>query len=313
MKQPIEKFSWETDSKRSTALLEYVSLLDPIYTPNIDMDVLYTMMVAPSDNTSSSKHTPEEIEEAGCRPFNLSTSAATLADRYNNGLLTNTFKYEDYIKETRTQELIKELELDADKFWFLLSFCLDYSIGTCIEGIGEEDPPIAQVQFLIQELWKAFNDADNLVLNKPTQLKLEVKGKHSPFAIKDPLTLRYLSDILARSLKDKELMEDSLFSNGLLTEATTSTSTSESVHIWYFAKMLFNFFDMQSQVVAKRRKGASSSTKEKELISRLIYYTRISKNENLLDIENDTLKGYLSQYKNNSIDGVVNRIYPYNL
>ena len=61
--------------------------------------------------------------------------------------------------------------------------------------------------------------------------------------------------------------------------------------------MVLNFFNKQPKIRSQRKKGAKHSLKEMELVSRLIYLTRLSKNEAWLEIENDYLKGYLKQYK----------------
>ena len=47
-----------------------------------------------------------------------------------------------------------------------------------------------------------------------------------------------------------------------------------------------------------------------ELVSFLIYFTRISTNDKWLDIENEYLKAYLKQYKDYNYPNNTNNVYP---
>lgn len=94
-------------------------------------------------------------------------------------------------------------------------------------------------------------------------------------------------------------------------EEETSTILKDSPFIAYFAKMLLTFFNTQQQIRAKRRAGANHSIKEMELVSRLVYFIRLSKNEKTwTDIENETLKAFLKQYKDYRYPHNISNIYP---
>lgn len=85
----------------------------------------------------------------------------------------------------------------------------------------------------------------------------------------------------------------------------------ESPFIAFFAKILLRFLTTQPSIKDLRKKGAKYSKKEMELISNLIYLLKISTNESWLDVENETLKGYLNQYKNYKYPNNISSIYPF--
>ena len=74
--------------------------------------------------------------------------------------------------------------------------------------------------------------------------------------------------------------------------------------------MLLCFFNMQPQIRNKRKAGTKHSLKEMELVSFLIYFTRISTNDKWLDIENEYLKAYLKQYQDYNYPNNTNNVYP---
>ena len=59
----------------------------------------------------------------------------------------------------------------------------------------------------------------------------------------------------------------------------------------------------------KRKKGAKHSLKEMEIASRLVYFTKLSTNKTWLDIENETLKAFIKQYKNLDLNYKTSNIY----
>ena len=75
---------------------------------------------------------------------------------------------------------------------------------------------------------------------------------------------------------------------------------SNSVLIWYFARLMREFFELNPQFEGKRKKGETVSLNKNLLISKLIYYTHLSTNENF-KFDAESLKGFFKQYKNKQI------------
>ena len=104
------------------------------------------------------------------------------------------------------------------------------------------------------------------------------------------------------------------------TEATTDSTSKvvddshaeekESVQIWLFYKMFNDFFNLEPYnklFNVRQKKGSTISLSKTLLISRLIYFTKLSKHSKFSDDE-DVLKGYIKQYKDKRID-TANSIY----
>ena len=72
---------------------------------------------------------------------------------------------------------------------------------------------------------------------------------------------------------------------------------SDSVLIWFFAKLMLYFYELHPEFKGRASKGSGVSLNKHVLISNLIYYTGLSQNEKFLN-DDETLKGYLRQYKN---------------
>ena len=83
---------------------------------------------------------------------------------------------------------------------------------------------------------------------------------------------------------------------------------SRSVLIWYFASLLKYFFEINPQFSGRAKKGDSISLNKNLLISRLIYNTQLSYNDNFSsDVE--ILKGFFKQYRGKTLSGK-SSVYP---
>ncbi len=129
--KPIDKIEWRENRAKEEQLLEYVSLLEQIYIPDFDYDYDDPREYG-FTSVRESSISPEELEELLNQPANsdISEVLMTLAKRYNEGAITQYFNYDSYMKNELIQNFIKDLELDADKFWFLILFIYDLNSAT---------------------------------------------------------------------------------------------------------------------------------------------------------------------------------------
>lgn len=84
---------------------------------------------------------------------------------------------------------------------------------------------------------------------------------------------------------------------------STHAEEKESVQIWLFYKMFNDFFNLEpynKQFNVRQKKGSTISLSKTLLISRLIYFTKLSKHSKFSDDE-DVLKGYIKQYKDKEL------------
>jgi len=304
--KPIDTFDWKKWWNNQDRLLDYITAIDPLYRQELTVDDVAELpfKICPKDSVPS-----EEIQMLDDMPFGISSLLSSFALRYNKKLLEEYFKLADYNADHETLKLIHYLGLDTEKFWYFLLFCFDYSMGLCIDGIDTAESPYTQLEKLTNTLIKHCTDFEQCVFDAPISLKLSIKGQRGGIEIDNPAALRMLIHLW---IKEKEaLAENPDLSYSFRRERVLNTSTSvcNSLWLYYFANMFLDFFDTQEQIRTQRKEGAKYSRKELSLISRLIYLTRISRNKSFLDEEQDTLKGFLKQYKYSTISNGINSKY----
>lgn len=280
---PIQKFTLYQYVKEEYELLEYVSLLAQIYTPDFDFD--------------------EESQQT----YELPSSAPEIFKvRYNNGLLKIPFTYSSYVKNSKIVSLLHQLQLDCDKFWYLLLFVHDYCRGQFANGWECSLSPLEELQIFSDSILEVYSKETPMdtVFDVPVELTLKIGGK-KVITMQNNRTLSYLASLCHERL-------DTVECNSRLTTSHISPSKnvsfSSAIVAYFFANMIICFFDSQKNIVAKRgKKTKGISDKEKRLISNLIYYTGILVNQSLLD-SCDYIKVILRRYKDTPIN-TFNRIY----
>lgn len=131
---PIQKFTLYQYVKEEYELLEYVSLLAQIYTPDFDFD--------------------EESQQT----YELPSSAPEIFKvRYNNGLLKIPFTYSSYVKSSKIVSLLHQLQLDCDKFWYLLLFVHDYCRGQFANGWECSLSPLEELQIFSDSILEVYS------------------------------------------------------------------------------------------------------------------------------------------------------------
>ena len=122
--KPVDKFSIQYSE-----LLEYIYTVTQEYFPDFDYD-----------------------EETGQIYMLPSQTPDTFKGRYNRGILKGRFSIDAYLQNRELQDLLTTLDLDAEKFWYLLLFCYDCSWGKCMEGIEIKESPKEQIEKLVNAI-----------------------------------------------------------------------------------------------------------------------------------------------------------------
>lgn len=241
------------------------------------------------------------------------SKAFIFINRYNNNQIQIGIKYEDYLKDEELQETIDAFGLDKEKFWYLILFILDYSTCFSYNKVPDVLSPKNQLEKLSNEI---DNNIDSLnethlkvTFDKPIKLVLDIKGKRK-FVIDDPTTLYVISKLCMNLVNNTS--ENSFLNLGTIPifneDGTPNIETvSNSVHIAYFAKMFITFFDKNPQFKGIKKKGKNGLLNKQLLISKLVYITKLSRSKSFL-ISDETLKGFLKQYKDLKISNP-NMIY----
>ncbi|CCZ49519.1 putative uncharacterized protein [Bacteroides sp. CAG:661] len=284
----MDKLEWDNNA---LSLMEYIGIIESIYIPDLD-DYDYRI------NVTSCEASAEAIEEARNIPFGATDCMVIFKSRFNQGLLSKQNLYNQYLTEREIQELISYLELDADKFWLLILFVCDYCESMFYQGTTMKSTPLEQ----LEQLQSAINHIDDTAI-------LTFKAGKQKVVLEDIRAIKAISEAINKYISEADIDMFKYLSRRQ--EEETPTMLKESPFIAYFAKMLLTFFNTQQQIRAKRKAGANHSIKEMELVSRLVYFIRLSKNEKTwTDIENETLKAFLKQYKDYRYPHNISNIYP---
>ena len=284
----MDKLEWDNNA---LSLMEYIGIIESIYIPDLD-DYDYRI------NVTSCEASAEAIEEARNIPFGATDCMVIFESRFNQGLLSKQNLYNQYLTEREIQELISYLELDADKFWLLILFVCDYCESMFYQGTTMKSTPLEQ----LEQLQSAINHIDDTAI-------LTFKAGKQKVVLEDIRAIKAISEAINKYISEADIDMFKYLSRRQ--EEETPTMLKESPFIAYFAKMLLTFFNTQQQIRAKRKAGANHSIKEMELVSRLVYFIRLSKNEKTwTDIENETLKAFLKQYKDYRYPHNISNIYP---
>lgn len=296
----IERFEFKENSEKEFSLLEYIDTIAKRYarhhTDCNDVKISFKegeqLFTNPEDIAQFVK---SNLLEYNTKITNLTKD---FVKRYNNKQLTHYFTYQKYIENTDIQKLIKFFELDRDKFWFLLLFIYDYSESLCINGYNVA-PCANEMLYNMKERIlrnaKHFDWEEGCSMNKEAKITLSIKGEKA--LVIDNSTALYLLAVITNDFFNEHEGITEQYLMNYCPKLPESKSMESSPHIAFFAKMFLDLFDKISPIVSKRKKGAKHSIKELELVSRLVYFTKLSTNKKLLDIENETLKAYLKQYK----------------
>ena len=285
-------------------LLDYIGDVENIYIPSFDgfeyRDSADIIMI-PLDDETSADFTEEEIRLADTRPVEATQCKEIFSKRYNDNLINKKNAYDTYRKELG--HLVEKLELDVDKFWFLTLFIFDYCESMFYQGQTYMPTPFEQL-FQLSNTIKQCSREESMTLKfKCGKKKAELDSQ---------LAITVLSSLIDDfneqldqecSSKDENISKRAYQLRALLNKREIKEDADvpkDSPIYAYFAKMFLNFFDVQSQICSKRRPGVNHTKIEMELVSKLVYFTGLSTNKQWDDIENEYLKSFLRQYKDNN-------------
>ena len=280
-----DKITWEDAN-----LFDYINEIEYLYVPYMD-DYEYCINIE-----TSSKTTEVASEKIETPVFGYSEIVAIFKNRYNENKLFKQNLYNDYLKTVG--HLLKELELDSEKFWCLYLFALDYCASIFYEGTTMKATPLEQLKTLMDIIANADDKS----------MLLHFKAGKQKTTVESPIALRFLVDAIKKQLENAD--HDTIKSLYLREQDNEAKQEKDSPIIVYFARILLDFFNTQEHIKSKRKKGAKHSLKEMDLVSQLVYFSNLSTNKSWTDIESETLKAFLKQYKDYQYPNNVSSIYP---
>ena len=270
-------------------LLDYINDVEYLYVPYID-DYKYGINIEVGNpQTTSAKKIPTPM-------FGYSEICSIFMDRYNEGKLSKQHQYDKFTKAFSA--LLTELELDIDKFWCLYLFAFDYCENLYYNGVTMKATPLEQLQALIN----AIDNGDS----ESTELELR-NGKQRIF-VKSSTALHFVADAISKMISESD--DSTIKSLYIREQDEVNIIPKDSPIIAYFAKIILAFFNTKDHIISKRKKGAKHSLKEKDIVGKLVYMSKLSDNENWTNVENDMLNPFLRQYEDYRYPNNVSSIYP---
>lgn len=194
--KPIDKFTLDKYVKEEDDLLEYVEMLGYKCHPDYDFIRVKKEIEDKAETNETEVATEQQAaaeEEETKYVFMGTTVTQEFKKRYNAKVLNAHYTFEKYIQYEDIQNTLEALDIDREKFWYLLLFVSDYIYGSCLEGIKVKETPRVLVEKFMQQIEKNINNKNSKAsFIKPMTLTLKLQEKHRSIEIDDPISLAYI-------------------------------------------------------------------------------------------------------------------------
>ena len=298
--KPIDKFTLDKYVREEDDLLEYVEMLGCKCHPDYDFirvkkeieDRTETNETEVATEQQATEQQAAAEEEETKYVFMGTTVTQEFKKRYNAKVLNARYTFEKYIQYKDIQNTLEALNIDREKFWYLLLFVSDYIYGSCLEGIKVKETSRVLVEKLMQQLGKNIgNSGCILSFIKPMTLTLKLQEKHRSIEIDDPISLAYIY-LVYEAGKD-------YFSNDKPTRFDTQgidrkgkDTEYKTILVAMFYKLSKSFFKLLPKTnTSKSAKAYSTVSLNKTLlISRLVYLTNLSKDKRYTGVDEKNSK-----------------------
>lgn len=284
--KPIDKFTLDRYVKEEDDLLEYVEMLGCKCHPEWDFD------------------------DEGNYVFMGTTVTQEFKKRYNASILEVTYKFEKYIQYEDVQNTLKALNIDREKFWYLLLFVSDYIHGSCLEGAKTKEAPKLLVETLMQQIGKNIDkDGSKISFIKPMTLTLKIQEEHHSIEIDDPISLAYIHYAYNAGKEYFNIDKPTIFDIQGIDRKGKATEP-DTVLVAMFYNLLNSFFKLLPKTNKNKIAKAYTtvSLNKTLLISRLVYLTNLSKDERYTGIDKkkeklcpNFIKDQIKSYKDSEI------------
>jgi hypothetical protein len=290
-------------------LLDYIGDIEDRYIPEYDCFEYSDSVSLEICEVTDEDFSEEELEMLDSMPVGASRCKSIFTTRYNDDLVRQKNIYATYRKELSL--LVEKLELDVEKFWYLSLFILDYCESIFYSGESYKPTGLEQLHQLSNAIDKSQGEPMTLKFKAGKQ-KAELDSSMAITVISSlikELTEQLDNDYLNEDQEGQQILKLRTLLNQREWKEEADM-ISDSPIIAYFANMFLSFFDTQEQISSKRKTGVKHTKTEIELVSKLIYLTGLSTNDNWNDIEFEYLKAFLKQYKGYRYPNNASSVYP---
>lgn len=199
------------------------------------------------------------------------------------------FKYEAFLDNKDIITTIEGYELDVEKFWFALLFIYDITKDF---GINAADASKSDYDVLV-EIDDYLQNHPQAVLYLSDDKELR---KSYRYETNSPVILQNLRQFVKRGLdkyKEQPMLKGAQSVDFFQRNNTESlVATQQGVLMYKLFKILFDQLNLPD---LRTKKGETVSYSKMLLISRIIYFCRLTDNESFM-FESSSLKGILKQY-----------------
>lgn len=252
---------------------------------------------------ANQKYPDIDFDDTGKAFYLPSTCPEQFARRYNKRELKFMSKIDAFQSDSMIDRYIRTLNLDSEKFWYLVLFVYDFSLGLCYDRVESANSPIQDIDELCTMIAENIESVD--VWNKPTckeKMNLTLKIGKKTIVIDNEQTILLLSYMVLNGVKNAK--NNPFFNSG---EIKTDVKTLSATKIaCCFVKIMIEFFNSQQ---FNRRKGTNVSNMEKDLICSLLYFFKLVTNKSILAADHNYYKSLLSSFKDFNL-GEINNYYP---
>jgi len=198
------------------------------------------------------------------------------------------FKYQAFLDNKDIIATIEGYELDVEKFWFALLFIYDITMDF---GINAADASKTDYDILVEiEDYLENHPQAILYLSDDKELR-----KSERYETNSPVILQNLRRFVKQELdKYQEPPQLKVWTEDILQRNYTESLSAAQQQVLMY-KLFKVLFDLLGLPDLRAKKGETVSYSKMLLISRIIYFCRLTSNESFM-FESSSLKGILKQY-----------------
>lgn len=240
----------------------------------------------------------KKLEEISFGDIALSDAIHLFINKYEDGQATFPFTYEAFLKNEDIIDTIEGFGLNVEQFWYAILFVYWLTQVKCVNVFKPKGRTCEQMREL-----KDY-------LQGVGRFTIVVDGKKK-LLINDGALIDDIYDLLSRKISEYPEHHTSSSRNGFASDYLHSSS----IQMWFsttrYLKLFENLELPTIRAIGSEVKYKDKWTKQDNptsggnktvsynkmlLISRLMYFTRLTRNENFLSSD-ESLKGIIKQYK----------------
>lgn len=247
-----------------------------------------------------------ENEDIEFGKINLSEALDAFVNDYEKGGIDFPFKYESYTSNNDIIDTIEAYGLDVEQFWYAIVAIYWLTQKRCVNVVKPEGTTGEQMR----KLGEYLQGIDRFTITAEGKKRL---------VIDDAWVIKSIRQFLDNQFAENELRFNDGYSININKQGNHLESSS--VQMWFSAERYIKLFENLDLPTIRARdsemkyykrmdageriaKGGGNkmvSYNKMLLISRLMYFTRLTRNENFLGFD-ESLKGIIKQYKNLKIN-----------